>query len=75
MSRKGDRQNLAMTALGGLLILGGIALKAFGEASDVLVIALVAIGGVMVRGDSVVDLVKAWRSKNGRPSQSEDVES
>ena len=53
-----------MFILGALVAVAGVVLKVVVDASDVLVIALVLIGGTLMPGSRVVDLVRAWR-KNG----------
>ena len=62
--RTGDRGQVALFILGALVAVAGVVLKVVVDASDVLVIALVLIGGTLMPGSRVVDLVRAWR-KNG----------
>jgi len=63
--RAGDRGNTVLLIVGILLVGTGVALKFLADASDVLVIALVLIGGTLMPGSRIVDLVRAWRKGNG----------
>ena len=67
MQRRDDRGQVALFILGALVAAAGVVLKVTADASDVLVIALVLIGGALMPGSRIVDLVRAWR-KNGQTS-------
>ena len=72
--RVADRGGTALLIVGILLVSAGVAFKALAVASDVLVIALVLIGGTLMPGSRIVDLVRAWRKGNGGAPQDSQTE-
>lgn len=64
IQRQGDKPRLVVTGAGFLFVGIGIYLHSHGL-SEYATIAIMVLGGVLIRGDSIVDLVKAWRSRNG----------
>ena len=71
--RIADKGNTVLLVVGILLVSAGVALKFLVDASDVLVIALVLIGGTLMPGSRIVDLVRAWRKGNGETVSPQDL--
>lgn len=65
MRRAGDKHALLSTLAG--FLVGGVAvyLRTHSLAGESTMVVLIFLGGVLVRGENIVDLVRSWR-KNGR---------
>lgn len=69
--RAGDRPSGAATVLGVIVCGSGIGLHALRPEhhSDTLTIAMIVVGACLVSPHAIRDLVRAWRSRNGRTGE------
>jgi len=65
--RPGDTAKTARTLAGFLLVLAVVAGLYFGNVSDKVLIVLGILGGVLISGEHIADVLRAWRGKNGAP--------
>ena len=61
--RTGDRPEWTTTLAGFLCILAAIALRVFGLVGEWQMLAVAVLGGVLIKGESVLGFARIWRRK------------
>lgn len=66
LNRQGDKPRLVVTIFGFACVGIGIWLHTHSGFTEYGTIALIALGGILVKNESLVDLVRAWKGRNGK---------